>query len=226
MELLHIPAGWFSMGWDRGVLGEGPRHRVWIDAFEVGKTPVTNGEYDRFATETGSGSPPFRTDPRFSHPEQPVVGVSWHDAVRYCQWLTAVEARAYRLPTEAEWERAARGGLPDCSYPWGDDPPATLFRDLKLPMNGPPMVGGGPANGYGLTDCTGSVHEWCLDWHDEEYYAASPDRNPQGPPSGARRVSRGGAWRHQNPWSPVAHRSSLPPHLRYSDYGFRVVRVS
>ena len=211
------------MGWHRGLPSEAPRHRVWIDAFEIGKTPVTNAEFDRFVKATGSVPPAFRTDPRFSHPEQPVVGVSWHDAVRYCQRLSEINALEYRLPTEAEWERAARGGLPDCAYPWGDDPPATLFQSLKLPLDGPPIVGSGPVNGYGLTDGSGSVHEWCLDWYDENYYAGSPDRNPRGPSSGTRRASRGGAWRHQIPWSSVAHRSSLPPHLRYSDYGFRVV---
>ena len=223
MECLKLPAGWFWMGWDRGLPGEGPRHQVWVDAFEIGKTPVTNAEYDRFVKATEVESPPFREDPRFSHPEQPVVGVSWHTAVRYCRWLSEVEGREYRLPTEAEWERAARGGLSDCMYPWGDDPPATLFGDLKLPMDGPPIVGNGPVNGFGLTDCSGVVHEWCLDWYYED--ALSPDKNPTGPPSGTRRVSRGGAWRHQHPWSPVAHRSSLPPHLRYADYGFRVVRL-
>ena len=80
-------------------------------------------------------------------------------------------------------------------------------------------------NGFGLTDLSGVVHEWCLDWHADGFYAVSPERNPPGPPTGSRRVSRGGAWRHPDPWSPVAHRSSLPPHLRYSDYGFRVVRA-
>jgi formylglycine-generating enzyme required for sulfatase activity len=85
-------------------------------------------------------------------------------------------------------------------------------------------VGETPANPLGLTDLSGVCHEWCCDWFDESYYHNSPVRNPRGPEAGTRRVSRGGAWRHADPWSPVAHRSSLPPHLRYSDYGVRLAR--
>ena len=81
------------------------------------------------------------------------------------------------------------------------------------------------ANPLGLTDLSGVYHEWCADWYDDAYYLRSPAANPCGPESGERRVSRGGAWRHADPWSPVAHRSSLPPHLRYSDYGVRLVRA-
>ena len=85
-------------------------------------------------------------------------------------------------------------------------------------------VGGTPENAFGLTDLSGVCHEWCADWFGETYYAESPERNPRGAPSGTRRVSRGGAWRHADPWSAVGHRSSLPPHLRYSDYGVRFAR--
>src|SRR2546430_2626350 len=88
----------------------------------------------------------------------------------------------------------------------------------------PPRVGETPANPLGLADLAGVCHEWCADWFDESSYAEAPACNPRGPSTGVRRVSRGGAWRHADPWSPVAHRSSLPPHLRYSDYGVRVAR--
>ena len=216
MDFAAIPAGDFWMGWESGLPGERPRHRVWLPGFGIARRPVTNAEYDTFAAATGGAPPPFRADPRFADPEQPVVAVRWDDAVAFCAWL----GPGHRLPTEAEWERAARGGIEDARYPWGDAPP----ESVQLPLGGPPRVGGGPANGFGLTDLTGCVHEWCLDWHADGYYAVSPERSPAGPPTGTRRVSRGGAWRHQNPWSPVAHRSSLPPGLRYSDYGFRVAR--
>ena len=102
-------------------------------------------------------------------------------------------------------------------FPWGDERPAGGFDH-------PPRAGETPANPLGLVALSGVCHEWCLDWEDEGYYTVSPERNPRGPAHGSRRVSRGGAWRHQDPWSPVSHRSSLPPDLRYSDYGFRVVR--
>ncbi len=221
MELAPVPAGWFWMGWEAGLPAERPRHRVWLPDFWIAPRPVTNAEYAAYLAATGRPPPPFWTDPRFAAPAQPVVGVSWPEAVAFCEWL----GPGYRLPTEAEWEKAARGGLDGARYPWGDAPPETMFPGVGLPLAGPPAVGSGPVNGFGLTDLSGCVHEWCLDWHADDYYAASPERAPAGPATGTRRVSRGGAWRHQVPWSPVAHRSSLPPRLRYSDYGFRVVRV-
>jgi formylglycine-generating enzyme required for sulfatase activity len=221
--LVAIPAGWFWMGSDTGPPAERPRHRVWVAAFAIGPHPVTNGEYAAFVRATGTRPAPFATDPRFADSRQPVVGVSWDEAVAYCAWLTRATGRPHRLPTEAEWERAARGGLDDLRYPWGDAAPESCFPEASLPLPGPPVVGGGPANGFGLRDLSGVVHEWCLDWHADDYYRYAPPRQPLGPAGGRRRASRGGAWRHQRPWSPVAHRSSLPPHLRYSDYGFRVV---
>jgi sulfatase modifying factor 1 len=224
VELVEVPAGWFWMGREDGVPGERPRHRVWLEAFAIATTPVTNAAYAEYLDATGASPPPFRADARFGDPIQPIVGVSWDEAVAYCGWLSERSGTPHRLPTEAEWEKAARGGLDGARYPWGDAPPEAVFPDARLPFSGPPPVGRGPANGFGLTDCSGCVHEWCLDWHADDYYAVTPERGPTGPPDGTRRVSRGGAWRHQVPWSAVAHRSSLPPHLRYSDYGFRVVR--
>ena len=225
MELVEIPEGWFWIGWEAGLPGERPRHRVWVDRVAIAAQPVTNVEYAEFLAATGAAPPPFWGADGFGDPCQPVVGVNWDDAAVYCAWLDVRTGRGHRLPTEAEWEKAARGGLEGARYPWGEAPPGAVFPGVRLPLPGPPRVGSGPANGYGLTDLSGCVHEWCLDWHADDYYAVAPARNPPGPPAGIRRASRGGAWRHQHPWSPVAHRSSLPPHLRYSDYGFRVARA-
>ena len=224
MEFLGIPAGWFGMGWDDGLPDARPRHPVWVDGFELGRTPVTNAEFGEFLDDARAAPPSFWTDPRFSDPEQPVVGVTWTDAVAFCDWLSRTRGRPHRLPREAEWERAARGGLDGARYPWGDEPPGRWFGDGRGPLPAPPRVGREPVNGFGLTDLAGVVHEWCLDWYAADAYRAEPVRAPVGPLDGSRRVSRGGAWRHQEPWSPVAHRSSLPPLLRYSDYGFRVAR--
>jgi sulfatase modifying factor 1 len=218
VELVEVEPGRFWMGWDEGQPGERPPHRVWVDGFAIARYPVSNAEYREFLESTGSPPPPWWGDDRFNLPEQPVVGVSWFEAVAFCEWLSARTGHVHRLPTEAEWERAARGGLEQARYPWGDERPARLVFDR------PPVPSTTPINPLGLGALSGVCHEWCLDWESETYYRESPDRNPPGPDRGTRRVSRGGAWRHQDPWSPVAHRSSLPPHLRYSDYGFRILR--
>lgn len=211
MEFVRVAAGEFWMGWEEGLPAERPVHRVWVDEFRIALTPVTNADYERYLRTTGAAPPPFWSRPDFSHPAQPVVGLSWDEAVAFASWAGA------RLPTEAEWERAARGGLEGARYPWGAERLAWRFT-------APPIVPATPANPLGLTDLSGVCHEWCADWFDETSYQRSPARNPRGPATGTRRVSRGGAWRHADPWSPVAHRSSLPPHLRYSDYGLRLAR--
>jgi formylglycine-generating enzyme required for sulfatase activity len=218
MTFVSIPGGWFWMGWDEGRPGERPRHRVFVDAFAIARWPVTNAEYARYLDATGAAPPPWWRDPRFAGPGQPVVGIDWSDAAAYCAWLSRDGGARYRLPSEAEWEKAARGGLDGARYPWGDERPPVRSFDR------PPPVRDTPENPLGLCALSGVCHEWCLDWDGDGYYATSPARNPRGPAEGTRRTSRGGAWRHHDPWSAVAHRSSLPPHLRYSDYGFRVVR--
>lgn len=217
-----IPAGSFPMGSDTGQDNEKPTHCVWIDEFLFAATQVTNEQYTIFLCDTASLPPPFWTDPNFSHPSQPVVGVSWHDAVRYCDWLTTRTGRRFRLPTEAEWERAARGGLEATLFPWGDAPPQSLPGYEERWKTGPEPVGQFDPNPYGLFNMCDNVHEWCSDWFDENYYAASPDRNPQGPATGTRRASRGGSWRHHIKVSRCAARSSIPPEFHYADYGFRI----
>jgi iron(II)-dependent oxidoreductase len=199
------------MGWEAGVPAERPAHVVWLDAFAIARTPVTNADYARYRASTGAPAAPFTDRSGFDDPAQPVVGLAWDDAVALAAWIGA------RLPTEAEWERAARGGVEGARYPWGDARPDAVVTTL-------PRVGTTPANAFGLTDLSGVCHEWCADWFADDYYAVSPAERPRGPASGTRRVSRGGAWRHADPWSAVAHRSSLPPHLRYSDYGVRLAR--
>jgi formylglycine-generating enzyme required for sulfatase activity len=218
VDLVEIAGGSFWMGWEDGQPGERPRHRVWLDPFAIARAPLTNREYRPFLEATGVEPPASWDDARFNDPDQPVVGVNWFEATRYCDWRSGRDGVFYRLPTEAEWEKAARGGLDGARFPWGADRPERAAFDR------PPRPATTPANALGLLALSGVCHEWCLDWHDDAYYARSAERNPRGPETGARRVSRGGAWRHQDPWSPVAHRSSLPPGLRYSDYGFRVAR--
>src|SRR5208283_2422550 len=124
--LVTIPAGWFLMGCDSGQDNEKPVHRVWVDEFLLATCQVTNAEYARFVKNTGAAPPPFWSDAHLNQPDQPVVGVSWHDAIRFCEWLSAATRKNFRLPTEAEWERAARGGREAELFPWGDTPPQSL----------------------------------------------------------------------------------------------------
>ena len=121
------------MGWDDGLPDAQPAHRVWVDGFAISRTPVTNAEFGGFLRARGAFPPPFWTDVRFADPGQPVVGVAWAEAVQFCEWLTAETGRPYRLPTEAEWERAARGGQEGARYPWGDVPPARWFGEPGAP---------------------------------------------------------------------------------------------
>jgi sulfatase modifying factor 1 len=178
--------------------------------FYLGRTPVTNAEYAPFVESGRAPAPPWWTDPGFSAARQPVVGVTWDDSMAYCAFLSEVAGGTWRLPTEAEWEVAACGGLVAPRTPWGDRVPPGEIPEGTLA--GPWEVGRGTPNGYGLYDVGTIVHEWCLDWD-------SAPREPR------RRASRGGSWRHEVRWSPPSARTSLPPSYRYADYGFRVVRV-
>ena len=169
------------MGSDIGQECESPVHRVWIGAFALATTQVTNAEYEFFLRAANSPSPPNWQDPNFNHPQQPVVAVSWLQASEYCEWLAAKTSRPYRLPTEAEWERAARGGLEQKQFPWGDDPPQSLPDYSARWQTGPDPVARYAPNAFGLYDIGDNVHEWCSDWYDPNYYATSPERNPRGP---------------------------------------------
>ena len=224
--LVSIPAAWFLMGSASGQDCERPVHRVFIDAFLLAATQVTNIEYERFVNSTASDPPPFWHDANFNHPRHPVAGVSWFDANRYCQWLAQQTARPYRLPTEAEWERAARGDLEQQDFPWGNDPPQSLPDYATRWQSGPEIVASYAPNSFGLYNICDNVHEWCSDWYDPKYYATSPERNPRGPEfhSGVspRKSSRGGSWRHQVKVARCSARSSIPPDFHYADYGFRI----
>jgi formylglycine-generating enzyme len=222
--MARIPEGWFLMGSEGGQDNERPVHRVWVDPFDLAACQVSNADYSRFLEATKRRKPLHWEDPAFSHLQQPVVAVSWLDAAAYCEWLSRVTGEHYRLPTEAEWERAARGGLEGKLYPWGDEPPESLPDYAARWKTGPEPVARYTPNAFGLYNIGDNVHEWCADWYSPSYYAVSPERNPQGPAEGSRRASRGGSWRHYIKVSRCAARSSIPPEFQYADYGFRVAR--
>lgn len=217
-----VPEGWFVMGYDLGRDDERPAHRVWVDAFELAAFQTTNAEYARFVKATNCTAPQLWDDRNFNQPQQPVTAVSWFDATAYCEWLSRMTGKRFRLPTEAEWERAARGGVEGELYPWGSAEPQTLPNYAMRWKDGPETVGLYAPNPFGLYNLGDNVHEWCSDWYDPAYYAASPERNPPGPASGTRRASRGGSWRHHIKVTRTAARSSIPPEFKYADYGFRV----
>lgn len=220
--LVGVAGGRFRMGATEGRPDEGPVHEVDVSSFRLGLTPVTRAEYAPFLADTRTAPPPWWSHPAFADPRQPVVGVTWFDAVAFTAWLGRVFGGRWRLPTEAEWERSARGGLEGAATAWGKVVPAREIPEGRL--DAPWLVGCGTPNGYGLYDMTTIVHEWCLDWYAEGFYAVSSARDPSGPEEGERRASRGGSWRHHVRWSSPAGRSSLPPSYRYADYGFRVLR--
>lgn len=222
-EFVRVPAGWFLMGSDEGRDDERPVHRVWVDDFELAIYPVTRREYAEFLGATGHDAPRDWNHPGWDDPALPAVGMSWTDAQTYCSWRSGRD-RPVRLPTEAEWERAARGPHNGWRFPWGDAVPAWIPSGGRGPLPGPWQVTLGEPNAFGVYGITANIHEWCADWHAAAYYAHSPERNPTGPEAGVRRASRGGSWRHAWTISRTAARSKLDPSFRYTDYGFRVRR--
>jgi formylglycine-generating enzyme len=217
-----IPEGWFRMGSDDGPDDERPAHQVWVDAFALAVYPVTRADYEVFLLSTGHAQP--RDWPLFdSADDVPVVGVSWLDCQAFCEWKTA-GGDPVRLPTEAEWERAARGDADGQRYPSGDVMPDWLPAGGRGPLVGPWPVSLGEPNAFGLYGIAANIHEWCADWYAADFYSASPERNPAGPAHGIRRASRGGAWRHAVTISRCAARSRIDPSFRYTDYGFRLAR--
>lgn len=189
---------------------------VGVAAFRLGRTPVLNRDYAPFVECGRAAAPPWWNDPNCSSPLQPVVGVTWNEAMAFCAWLSESDGGRWRLPSEAEWELAACGGLVAPATAWGETVPPGEIPEGPGPLKGPWEAGRGTPNGYGLCDMGTIVHEWCLEWRLPESSASAAE----GP---RRRASRGGSWRHEVRWSAPSARSSLPPDYRYSDYGFRVL---
>lgn len=220
MDLVSVPAATFWMGTNHASSNQAPAHVVRVGAFSMMRCPVSRADYAAFLADARHPAPPFWDEPRYSDPHQPAVGPSWDDAVAYAEWLSARLGQRVRLPTEAEREWAACGGALDTVYPWGNaprEPPCGPLGD------GPALLGSWEPNGFGLHHMADGVHEWCADFYDADWYARSPQENPQGPPGGVRRVARGGSWRHRIRVTPSRARSSLPPDHRYADFGFRLV---
>lgn len=245
-DMAVVPAGDFWMGryrmwlldeigWQTEIrMDDRPMHLVHVDAFAIDRTEVTNRDYGRFVEATGHRIPFHwrKGDPPREEPRLPVYNVSWDDARAYCAWA------GRRLPTEAEWEKAARGGLEKKAFPWGDvfepvaeGPPVSEGEEQAsetTPMahygypEGPTEVASFPANGYGLFDTVGNVWEWVADGYELHYYSVSPRRNPKGPEDAPYRVIRGGSWADRDDrLLSVFYRNFSEPATRTSTIGFR-----
>jgi formylglycine-generating enzyme required for sulfatase activity len=192
--MVLVPAGEFTMGSNDGSDDEKPVHQVSLDAYYLDKYEVTVGRYAKFLDATGFNGPPkWATMNESLHQKRPIVNVDWSDASNYCEWA------GKRLPTEAEWEKAARG-TDGRIYPWGNAPPDPLRANYgKEKWNDhTALVPVGQLkdgkSSYGIYDLAGNVWEWVSDWYDQDYYATSPSRNPKGPENGKYKVLRGGSW--------------------------------
>ena len=223
LDLAALVGGRFVMGSDCERRDEAPAHAVSVGAFRAARRPVSNAQYARFVEAAGAAPPPFREFDGFAAPELPVVGVSWHDAVAFCEWWSGEHGVRVRLPTEAEREYAARGGIAAARWPAADAHwPEAELRRFVAELDAPHVPDAACANGFGLLCMADNVHEWCSDWYDRSWYERSPSASPVGPEQGRRRASRGGSWRHRVKFTRVSARSSLIPSYRYNDYGFRV----
>lgn len=231
-DMVLIPAGTFSMGTDAASAelpaDEKPAHTVFLDAYYIDKYEVTNAQYRSFVLATGRPAPfvnrpwaePYNwrgTDYPAGKGNYPVVLVTWEDAQAYAAWMNK------RLPTEAEWEKAARAQLINRQYPYGD----TLknnqanFDKGFLRKNALKPVGSFEPNAIGLYDMAGNVWEWCQDWYDADYYKKSPAQNPRGPAEGLYRVDRGGAWVNDNNYLRCSQRGKNMPDSKSHITGFR-----
>jgi formylglycine-generating enzyme required for sulfatase activity len=252
-QFVRVPAGEFTMGASDGEEDERPPHRVFLDAYYISIYSITNAQYAEFTRATGHPPPAVRNLPRLVTPAlepafreiasayawrggapprdrdlHPVALIAFGDATAYCAWLAHEIRKPVRLPTEAEWERAARGGMESRRYPWGDDIDPSRANFLPDPAlkrhRGTRPVGCYPANGLDLFDMSGNVWEWVSDWYGADTYRNGDLRNPQGPAGGALRIVRGGSWvTHDVSQLRCAHRHKVPADTYAYSIGFRVV---
>jgi formylglycine-generating enzyme required for sulfatase activity len=224
--MVLIPAGEFHMGSENGDQENKPMHSVYLDAFYIDKLEVTIGQYEKFLRFAERKIPRYWEQVDLNGPgNRPVIGVDWEDAQAYCEWV------GKHLPTEAEWEKAAKGS-DDRIYPWGNGSPTanqanfgqccewkgykslaevTLHEEGKSP--------------YGVYNMVGNVREWTRDWYDAEYYPKSPPSNPRGPESGVERVIRGGSWANSDEYLLVTNRDREQPNFQSATIGIRCVRT-
>jgi formylglycine-generating enzyme required for sulfatase activity len=204
-ERVEIPAGWFLMGSDSDRPDEAPQRRVYLDAFYIDRYEVTNRRYDDFATATGlAGAASWPgLDPMLGRGDFPVAGLRWEEAAAYCAWVGG------RLPTEAEWEKAARG-TDGRTWPWGDEWDPARANTAESGAGGPMHVGSfaSGVSPYQLADMAGNLEEWVADYYQADYYRTAPDHNPRGPSTVVNHVRRGGSWAGDGDQARTSYRTS------------------
>lgn len=242
-QMVLIPAGKFFMGADGWGEFESPVHEVYINDFLIDKSPVTNFEFEKFVKQTGYKTSAetkgfamgyqsgkiigikdlsWRNYSTRERKDHPVVLVSWYDASEYAKWTRK------RLPSEAEWEKAARGGLIQHLYPWGSKEPDSVTCNWAKSTKDVPAtmpVGSYEPNAYGIYDMAGNVWNWCADWFGENYYSATPNENPRGAKNGKTKVRRGASFNIIQPFRlRCSNRGAFLPDNYAINIGFRCVK--
>jgi sulfatase modifying factor 1 len=223
ITFVRVPAGSFLRG-GTGNPDESPAASVGTSAFMISRHPVTNLRYAQFVFGTGHRPPPLLHDPIFGRPDHPVVGVNWWDTAKFCAWFGRAAGLKASLPTEAQWERAARGD-DGRTFPWGEAPPHPDLVNCGCYLGSTSAVDRYPEgqSPFGLLDCSGNVWEWCSDWYDPDYYRDAAVCDPAGPSEGTVKVARGGSWRSERFRVGCAHRCFSHPSMRSDRHGFRIV---
>jgi formylglycine-generating enzyme required for sulfatase activity len=213
--MIYIPGGEFSMGSNEGQKDEKPIHSVFLDGYWIGKYEVTQGQWEEIM---GSNPSRFKNGDNY-----PVERVSWNDVQQFIQKLNSRTGLSFRLPGEAEWEKAARG-TDRRKYPWGNASPSCSLANYSPCGGQTKPVGSHPPgiSPYGVHDMAGDVWEWCSDWYSSSYYSSSPQKKPTGPSSGSYRVFRGGSWLGSAWGLRCAYRGSYGPSNRFNNVGFRL----
>lgn len=241
--LVTVDAGKFTRGSTEDKR-ESPVCDIYLDEFMIGKYPVTNEEFKAFIADGGYNKKDYWTsegwqwlqekkflqprywyDRKWTSPNFPVMGVSWHEASAYARWLSQKTGEIFDLPTEVQWEKAARG-IEGLIYPWGNDFDAHRCNsdEFKRPQTSPVGIYPGGESPYGCMDMSGNVWEWCADWYEKNYYQKSPKTNPQGPSQGSHKVVRGGGWGSGCWRCRTTCRVDVYPTNREIDLGFRLVK--
>jgi formylglycine-generating enzyme required for sulfatase activity len=224
VQWIDIPAGEFLMGdnFNDGWTDEQPVHAVYLGTFKISRYEVTFRQYDIFCDDTDRNRP---DDYGWGRDTRPVIDVGWDDARAFCVWLAGKTGKNIHLPTEAQWEKAARG-TDQRKYPWGNDEPTCASEMTNFNnCNGRTMPVGSfvaDRSPYGVMDMAGNVFEWCGDWYDATYYSISPSTNPSGPAAGTQRVHRGGSWYSDAEHARAIDRDSTIPSGASNRKGFRI----